>query len=293
MSSTQSESPSESPKNHSVHRHAGEGVLDDSDSSDSGGAEEESKAEGGVSSDEESGLRPLISPHQSTRVVPTTPSPLSHIAGQHLWTEDEEDDKEDDEASPSPGSTDTESSSSEGSTQQKKSKSIARRNSRTKSRSRSSTVASLAASSPLQVQKPLVHQQSQSSIRTVIAGDAPVGELDLREDTVMDMSGKHRTAFSPESRKTQRSQAASSDVVSNVPEEVDPGKVLETPYWAGNMSEKRKPSSARWVGNPSDSVEIVCRRGRCADVLHACCSGAWKALSRQTKDRPFFGVLHW
>jgi hypothetical protein len=73
----------------------------------------------------------------------------------------------------------------------------------------------------------------------VIAGDAPVGEPDSREDTVMDMSG-NRTAFSPESRKRQWSQAASSDVVSNVPEEVDSGKVLESPDQTGNMSEQRK-----------------------------------------------------
>src|ERR1700691_3650896 len=84
--------------NHDSHRHVGEGALDNSDSFDSDKEQKENKAEGG-SSDEESGLRPLISPYQSTGVAPTTPSPLSHITVQQQWSEDE---KEDDEASPSP-----------------------------------------------------------------------------------------------------------------------------------------------------------------------------------------------
>jgi hypothetical protein len=45
MSSIQSESPSDSTRNHSSHRHVEEGVLDDSNSSDSGDSEEEGKAE--------------------------------------------------------------------------------------------------------------------------------------------------------------------------------------------------------------------------------------------------------
>jgi len=52
--------------------------------------------------------------------------------------------------------------------------------------------------------------------------------------------GRIEQHFHPESPKTQRSQAASSSVVSNVPEEVDPGKVLEFPDQTGNMSEERK-----------------------------------------------------
>jgi hypothetical protein len=83
-----STSKSESP-NYDSHRHVGEGALDDSDSSDSDNAQKENKAEGG-SSDEESGLRPLISPYHSTTVVSTTPSPLSHVAVQQQWSEDEQ-----------------------------------------------------------------------------------------------------------------------------------------------------------------------------------------------------------
>jgi WD repeat-containing protein 24 len=66
-----------SSPNHDSH-HVGEGVLDDSDSSNSEEEQKEIKAEGG-SSDEETGLRCLISPYQSTRVTPTT---LSHVAVQ-------------------------------------------------------------------------------------------------------------------------------------------------------------------------------------------------------------------
>jgi WD repeat-containing protein 24 len=89
-------------------------------------------------------MRPLISPYQPTRVVPITPSPLSHVAVQQQSSEDEEDGKEDDEASPS-----TESSSSlEGNAQLEKQKySHACRHSHAKSHNRSSAVASLAASS--------------------------------------------------------------------------------------------------------------------------------------------------
>ena len=189
-----STSKSESP-NHDSHRHVGEGVLDDSDSSDSDNEQKENKAEG-RSSDEESGLRPLISPYQSTRVVPTTPSPLSHVAVQQQWSEDEEDGKEDDEASPSPGSTES-SSSSEGNAQRKKREySRARRHSYAKCRCRSSTVASLAASLLVQVRKPLVREGSKGSIRTVLAGDVSVGEPDSREETVMDVSANNRQSFS-------------------------------------------------------------------------------------------------
>jgi hypothetical protein len=243
---------SESPS-HDSHRHVGEGVLDDSDSSDSDKAKKERKAEDG-SSDEDSGLKPLMSPYQSTRVVPTTPSPLSHVASQQQWSEDEEDGKEDNEASPSPGSTDTESSSgSGGSTQQKKKtkSNRSRRNSRAKSRSRSSTVASLAASSHLQIRKPLVRQESKGSARTVIAGDVSVGEPDSREETVMDMSANGK-AFSPESWKRQRSQAVSSDFGSNAPDDVE-AKVLEVPEQIEKMGEK---SRLRIIGEETKFREM-------------------------------------
>jgi WD repeat-containing protein 24 len=226
---------SESP-NHDSHRNVGEGALDDSDSSDIDTGEKENKAKDG-SSDEETGLRPLISPYQSTRVVPTTPSPLSHVAVQQRWSEDEEDGNEDDEASPSPGSTESSSNSSEDNAQRKKRKySRARRHSHAKSRSRSSTVASLAASS---LPKPLVNQGSKGSIRTVIVGDVSVGEPDSREKTVMDVLAKDQPAFSPESQKRQRSQAVSSDMGSNAPEDVEL-QVPEAPEQRKMMSEKSR-----------------------------------------------------
>jgi hypothetical protein len=213
----------------------GEGALDDSDSSESDDGQQKGKAEG-ESSDEESGLRPLISPYQSTRVVPATPSPLSHVAGQQRWTEDEEDDEDDnDEASPSPGSTDTESSGSDGSAQRKKTKAaISRRNSHAKSRSRSSTVASLPASSVLHVRKSLTHKGSGGSIQTVT-----VGEPDSKEDTAMDTMRSSGKTITPESRKIQRSQTVSNDLASNAPEEADDNAV-ESSQWNAKTNEKRK-----------------------------------------------------
>jgi WD repeat-containing protein 24 len=256
MLSVHSDSPNNSPKCHGSHRHVGEGALDDSDSSESNHAVREAGEGGEASSDEESGLMPLISPYLSARVVvPATPSPLSHVAVQRQWTEDEEEGYGDgDEASPSPGSTDTDSSSSsssgsdggEGSVRRKKkSLSLSRRTSRSKSHSRSLTVASLAVSSMLQqVRKlPLVHHESKGSIRTVSGGDP---EQDVREESVVDMAataaaaGKHDKQFSPESRKTHRSHAVSMELVVNAAvEEVEP-KVVESPKRGERMSDKRR-----------------------------------------------------
>ena len=216
-----SESPSESMRNssHSSHRHVGEGALDDSDSSDS--------ARGDSDSDEETGLMPLISPYQATRVIPTTPSPLSHVAGRQRWTEDELDDDKD-ESSPSPGSTDTESdgSSSGEITSRKKRPGLSRRNSLKKNtRSRSSTVASLAAPSFLQIRATSqVKQESQNIIKTPIVGDTSGGEP---EETMAHMKGRNNISnITPESKKRQRSKALSSEYVSNIPDK--------------KMSEKRK-----------------------------------------------------
>jgi WD repeat-containing protein 24 len=254
MSSVHSDSPNDNQKSHGSHRHVGEGALDDSDSSESDRAVREAGEGGEALSDEESGLKPLISPYPSARVVvPATPSPLSHVAVQRQWTEDEGDGDGDD-ASPSPGSTDTDSSSSRSSDsdgvggsvrRKKKSPSLSRRTSRSKSRSRSSTVASLAVSSMLQqVRKPpLVHHESKGSIRTVTGGDP---EQDVREESVVDIVaaaaavGKHDKHFSPESRKTHRSHAVSMDMAVNAAvEEVEP-KVVESPEKGERMSDKRR-----------------------------------------------------
>ncbi|KAH7923852.1 hypothetical protein BV22DRAFT_1067906 [Leucogyrophana mollusca] len=215
-STTQSESPSDSTRSGSQSlRHVGEGALDDSDSSEGSGDDEEVFKSN--ASDEEgiaAGEGTLISPQMraATKIAPAHPSPLSRLAGQHRWTEDEDEgDREgevEDEASPSPGSTDTDSDSADsegsgGSTSARRnvrvrktsstSRSRSRRNSaatRIKSRSRSSTVVSLAApaiSSTIapgttpnpRTQHPLAKQSSQSSIRTIIAGDASVREQEL------------------------------------------------------------------------------------------------------------------
>lgn len=240
MSSAYTESPSDSTKSHSSHRHVGEGALDDSDSSESDDAHSRSRErrESESNSDEESGLRPLISPYQTTKIMLPTPSPLSHIAGQQQWTEDEDDGRGDiDQASPSPGSTDTESNTSEdGSSQQRGISSRTKRCSRTKSRSRSSTVASLAASSLLHIRKPLVKQMSQSSIQTVLAGDASVAGQDPREETIMDL--RNNKVVSPDSRRRQQTRTLSSEYApeteSGEPEEPIPSEPV------GQISDARK-----------------------------------------------------
>ncbi|KAG6810839.1 hypothetical protein H0H92_010103, partial [Tricholoma furcatifolium] len=183
-----------SPADKTSLRHVGEGALDDSDSSSEEGSEGESITH--QSSDEEAGLRPLISPGPllPPRIAPA-PSPLSRVAGQNQWTEDEEEkrnkrDDDDDSSSPSPRSTDTDSPGPSSLLHRRKSsksasRSARRRSSLRKSRSRSSTVASLAAPQP----RPLVRQDSQSSILTVLAGEGPQeGGGGLRhEETLRDL----------------------------------------------------------------------------------------------------------
>ncbi|EGN95979.1 hypothetical protein SERLA73DRAFT_93871 [Serpula lacrymans var. lacrymans S7.3] len=183
-SNTTSENPSESSRSHSNLRHVGEGALDDSDSSENDDSEDPGKDGYCSNSDEETGLRPLISPYTKPTRVPTHPSPLSHIAGQEEWTDDEGEDHSEGEASPSPGSTDTESSSSNAARNRtRKSSSLRKQSSRVKSRSRSSTVASLAA--PLS-HRALIKQESQNSIRTVIAGDASARDQEFDAELAID-----------------------------------------------------------------------------------------------------------
>ncbi|KAF9457119.1 hypothetical protein BDZ94DRAFT_1302117 [Collybia nuda] len=172
--SSHSISPGERASGGGSLRHVGEGALDDSDSSSASGSDDDDDSRGARSSDDEVNLRPLTSPGlPPLRNVPT-PSPLSRVAGQQQWTEDESErkDGEDDEdgaSSPSPRSTDTESTGSNSPRRRPKSNSKAskRFSSRMKTRSRSSTVASLAAP-PIRT---LPRQDSFSSIRTVTAGE--------------------------------------------------------------------------------------------------------------------------
>ncbi|KAF9220562.1 hypothetical protein BS17DRAFT_787288 [Gyrodon lividus] len=205
--STHSESPS-ATSDKSL-RHVGEGALDDSDSSE--GVASDSVDDDHVSEIDHAEVVPVHARSvmsktrslSSGRAGPAHPSPLSRLAGQQRWTEDEGEQgkgrDEDDEASPSPVSTDTDGERSEEEsdsdarqrTVRVKSHSVTRSRSRKnsnarriKSRSRSSTVASLAApllspsfSSPGASGTPVSSQHnedvtrrgSQSSIQTVIA----------------------------------------------------------------------------------------------------------------------------
>ncbi|KAL6299508.1 hypothetical protein BKA93DRAFT_805989 [Sparassis latifolia] len=185
--SVHSESPND--KSHGSLRHIGEGALDDSDSSGSdsktGSVDEELKSDG----ENESPLRPPASPYLHPRVGTANPSPLSRVAGQHTWTEDEKEDED----SPSPGST-SESESSDTSFLSRVGKTKSRRDStRSRTRSRSSTVASLAVAS----QQILVKCPSRSSIRTVTATpvqDSKVEAALWRDDTLPEpLSAKHST----------------------------------------------------------------------------------------------------
>lgn len=181
VTSAHSESPSAASVSDKSLRHVGEGALDDSDSSD--GAASGSIADSHASEADHFELAPAPTPNLKKtrsfsvgRVGPAHPSPLSRLAGQQRWSEEEEVVAsgcragtrtgmsrlrvEDDEASPSPVSTDSDgerSDNSEGDDRRRvvtaKSRSRSRKSSsanvrRLKSRSRSSTVASLAALSP-------------------------------------------------------------------------------------------------------------------------------------------------
>ncbi|KAI9462992.1 hypothetical protein HD554DRAFT_2206502 [Boletus coccyginus] len=178
MTSAQSESPSLASVSDRSLRHAGEGALEDSDSSD--GAASGSVADSHANEMDLVELAPLppksglskVRSMSAGRAGPAHPSPLSRLAGQQQWAEEEEERLcagagpttgtsqsriEEDEASPSPVSSDTDgerSDDTEGEVQQRavtmKLRSGSRKNSialarRLKSRSRSSTVASLAA----------------------------------------------------------------------------------------------------------------------------------------------------
>ncbi|THH21492.1 hypothetical protein EW146_g117 [Bondarzewia mesenterica] len=175
-------------------RHVGEGALDDSDSSSGSGTSGKSVGETMTSADRERRVPLAVTPINLafTRLQGGAPhpSPLSRVAGQQTWTEDEHEDGQDDEDdSPSPCSTDTEPHSSEedGSTrlvlakmasnvQRSKSRSQTRSRGtsiiRAKTRSRNSTVAD---SAPMLIQPqapPLLEKQnSKTSVRTVTVED--------------------------------------------------------------------------------------------------------------------------
>lgn len=194
-----SESASDSrSQSHISLRHVGEGALDDSDSEGSeDGMVPPSNQRGpnipDEGSDEEQQVvsrttsrRSSFRSRLNSRSNSVQPSPLSQVAGQQTWTEDEKEEEE----SASPASTDSDSSSedvqpgsglhsrriSSASSRVGGSSNKSRRNStrsgKSKVRSRSSTVASLAVSTTSSHGR-LMKQESQSSMRTVTATPTP------------------------------------------------------------------------------------------------------------------------
>ncbi|GJE95841.1 hypothetical protein PsYK624_120310 [Phanerochaete sordida] len=183
---------------HSSLKYIGEGVLEDTDSEDGGDVgEPEDRPDDGPSDTEASRPREGEGEDRSgvsrksshlkgssywrERSASVQPSPLSRVAGQNDWTEDERDEED----SPSPASTDNSDPSSDEldatlsyprHSRHRSSTSRSRRSTRTKDRSRSSTVASLTVStSPAltPARAKLLKQESRSSIRTVTATPTP------------------------------------------------------------------------------------------------------------------------
>ncbi|KAJ3890938.1 hypothetical protein GG344DRAFT_48434 [Lentinula edodes] len=189
-----STSYSASPSSSSL-KHVGEGALDDSDSSSSSEGEVNDNQSKDSFFDEESDMRKThVSPAVATSRI-SHPSPLSRVAGQHQWKGDDaegegqDDENDDDEASASPRSTDSEASnggnpsltrtgiSSNRRSLKRSSTSLTKRNTKTRGQSASFLTPVSSHLSMSHQQKPLVRQDSNSSIRTVIAG----GEVSYRD----------------------------------------------------------------------------------------------------------------
>ncbi|GAW01415.1 wd repeat-containing protein 24 [Lentinula edodes] len=190
-----STSYSASPSSSSL-KHVGEGALDDSDSSSSSEGEVNDNQSKDSFFDEESDMQKThVSPAVATSRI-SHPSPLSRVAGQHQWKgndaegEVQDDENDDDEASASPRSTDSEASnggntsltrtgiSSNRRSLKRSSTSLTKRNIKTRGQSASFLTPVSSHLSMSSQQKPLVRQDSNSSIRTVIAG----GEVSYRGD---------------------------------------------------------------------------------------------------------------
>lgn len=298
MHSTHSESPSDSLRSHLSLRHVGEGALDDSDSSDSDSEHdvdgEDAPQHGDKDGEKDVGPRPPSSasssrgPNSPYRHRSTTahPSPLSRLAvtGQHTWTEDEKDDDD----SPSPASTSAGSSGEEDTDDDHASATRSRRPSavrmrrsnsnRSKTRSRSSTVASFVAPSPSQLRR-VVKQESQSSIRTVTAGElTPAGTLSRadgalrRDDTVRDLSGG-RAGSSLSLHQRARSEALSTDFMFDGESEED-GE-METPFSATRTQSDRTKAAVREAEGRLRQLAWDAMRERFeqyADEVRAVCS---------------------
>ncbi|OCH91390.1 WD40 repeat-like protein [Obba rivulosa] len=249
--SAHSESPSDSTRSvsggGSSLRHVDDGALSDSDSegSDHGSRSVSGGEEGGANEDEVS-PHPPISPYLYPRTGMAQPSPLSQVAVQQTWTEDEKEDED----SPSPASTE-ESSDEEGrcggGLRRRPSK--ARRSiARSRTRSRSSTVASLPVAAPRSREEkaqPLKRQDSHSSVQTVTAGNTPVGHTKAlygalqREETVRAVGGatKMESIVSPRHTRA-RSDALSTELV------LDPDREAAAPTSAPDKQSMERDQSA-------------------------------------------------
>ncbi|PPQ79096.1 hypothetical protein CVT25_002889 [Psilocybe cyanescens] len=221
-------------------RHVGEGVLDDSDSS---GSEEDPEGDETAAANSSEGERSnVILPEQTApRTIPA-PSPLSRVAGHQVWTEDEDEgggNHEDDAYSPSPqSSTDSDSHGSSSPNRRSKSAKALRRSSiHFKSRSRSSTVASLAAPQP----RPLAHQNSRSSIRTVTGADTTLREQE--ENLPMDEhTSQNPTQDTRAGHLRHKSQTISELVVNSTKANTPAVNQLDIPaepYDDSQMTERR------------------------------------------------------
>ncbi|TFK81768.1 hypothetical protein K466DRAFT_501579 [Polyporus arcularius HHB13444] len=268
--SAQSESPSDSLRSHLSLRHVGEGALDDSDSdendSDDETADDTQHAGDGEGDGEPHpqssafSLRGPNTPHLY-RTTTAQPSPLSRLAvSQQNWTEDEKDDED----SPSPASTSAGSSEEQESDDARAripGSGLARRSSavrmkrrsstRSKTRSRSSTVASLAAATPPPFRR-VVRQDSQSSVRTVTAGElTPAGTLGRadgtlqREDTIRDLAGARAASVRASSSSLhQRARSQASNFLFDV-DKGDGSMGVQTPFSTARSQSDRTRGAIR------------------------------------------------
>ena len=274
-------------------RNIGEGVLDDSDSTSSGSDGDEGGETVGVkSSDQEISHRPLHSPHLSSLRMTPAPSPLSRVAGHHVWTEDEldrgsnddDDDDDDNASSPSPQSSETDSDVTRPANRPK----VSRRSSdRIKPRSRSSTIASLV------LPRPLMHQESRSSIRTVTAGETSFNGQEGSNGIQPENSSPHQRSITGHGR--QRSLAVSEFMLNGtksafVADQDDDSRLSERRIETITVEDMRFKETTLcalrealevfaeevWTGKLLLLFRLAKTSviGRCTDVRHDCTCGA-------------------
>lgn len=191
-------------KNSTSVKNAGEGILSDSDSSPGSDIEdEEEETVGAQSTDEEILTLPAV----------PTPSPLSRLAQERHWTDQEEDEA----PSPSPGSTDTESEEDSTSARRRPTLNKTRRGptTRPKPRSRSSTLASLPA--PPRMTPMPMNRGPQSSTKVITVAErtvqTPEQPIVVRDDVARDTSSRHRSGGRRENTHVANDVLASTKLV--------------------------------------------------------------------------------